>query len=734
VALADTARLATVLTLKDGLSPGLQKAGRNVGAFDKGMGRAGKSVGRMAGGVAKAGAVVTTFAVAGLGFAAKAAIEWEDAFQGVVKTVDASDDEFRELATSIRKMSTEMPIAATELAAIAEAGGAMGIAKGDIEDFTRTVALLGTTTNVAAEDAAVALGQLGNSINLRAKDYDNFAAALVELGNKGNSTEAQILDITKRAGAFAKIARLNRRETLGWAAAVANIFGDNVEAGGTALAKFFRGMSRAFNSGNKTLQKLFGMSAKQLRQTFAEDSSDAIQTFIEKLSELKGAARDNVVTALFKDGSNLGRLVNSLADGVDTNLVPALNNANEAWTEGTAAQEEFAKRNATVRSAITRLKNGITDAAISVGEGFAPALGRAADKLAAFLAQDKNRKKLQNFGKEIGDFIDGIDFDRAIRSAETFVKAVKPAIGVIGQIAAAIAKLPPEIIGVGGATILADRLSGGMISGAAGGAVGGLAEALAKSMAAHIPVFGKAFVQPVFVTNMGGLPGGGGSKPTPLPGGAALPAVGAVATLDMEMFHRDFAQPMLTKIGHEGDQTQAAIDAARHDANSESSLIRSAYDRANVTLKGAVVGVQTAVNARSVAEVARLETIKARQQEATNAYRAGERSTGAKLDATKGAVNATRSTITARSQIETARLNAIREKQQASINAYRVGERATGAKLNTANSRLAAIKDKRMSFSTSVNVAVRSSVSVRNVNNSNTTQNNYGSKTTNKVL
>src|SRR6187455_1787224 len=72
---------------------------------------------------------------------ATAAIDWQDAFQGVVKTVDATPAQFDEIAEAIRAMSREMPTAATELAAIAEAGGAMGIKANDIAAFTKQVAI-----------------------------------------------------------------------------------------------------------------------------------------------------------------------------------------------------------------------------------------------------------------------------------------------------------------------------------------------------------------------------------------------------------------------------------------------------------------------------------------------------------------------------------------------------------------------------------------------------------------
>jgi hypothetical protein len=100
-----------------------------------------------------------------------------------------------------------------------------------------------------------------------------------------------------------------------------------------------------------------------------------------------------------------------------------------------------------------------------------------------------------------------------------------------------IGKLPPELVGAGGTILVANHLSGGAIGAGLGNIVGGLGESLAKGLAARIPLFGSAFVQPVFVTNMGlggglggGLPGvgKGGSLVGSLAKGAGWFGVGLI--------------------------------------------------------------------------------------------------------------------------------------------------------------------------------------------------------------
>lgn len=516
MAASETARLIAELSLSDKLTPGVNKALGSVGRLETGLSRATRGAGQVASGMARAGTRIAAGIGIGLAGAAKAAIDWEEAFTGVIKTVDEADLSaagltFDDLADGLRRMSTEMPNTAQELAGIAESAGAMGIAGKDILAFTKQVAILASTTNVSAEDAAMALGQLQNVIGLTGDEFDNFAASLVDLGNKGNSTESQILEIARRAGGAAKLFGVAKEETLGWAAAAANL-GLNEELAGTALQNVFIKLLPKFTEGAKDLQQVTGKTAKELKRAFKEDAGGAIEDLIAQLGAMPKDKRLAAVQDLFGKGSGITRLVLGLAESFDKNLAPSLDTATESWEDATAAQLEFEKRNATVKSAIARLKNGVVDAAISIGEGFTPALGRAADKLSEFLKQDGNRAFLTSIGEDIGKSIDKIDWKEVVDGAKSLIDVMKTALGFAKNLYDAFSLLPTPLKGAVVGLAALDKLSGGLIGGGLGGIVGGLGSAIAKSIAASIPFFGKAFVQPVFVTNMGvgGMGGGGG--------------------------------------------------------------------------------------------------------------------------------------------------------------------------------------------------------------------------------
>jgi TP901 family phage tail tape measure protein len=515
MAFAETANLAVKLTLGGNFTSQMGKAQTSLNRFDQSVKRVGSGAGKLSTGFARAGTVVAGAVVTGLAGAAKAAIDFEDAFAGVKKTVDETElnkagKSFRDIELALRNMATEMPNSAIELANIAEAAGAMGIAGKDIEAFTKQVAILSSTTNVSSEDAATALGQLANVIGLTGDEFDNFAASLVDLGNKGASTEASILEIAKRSGGAAKLFGIAKKETLGWAAAAANL-GLNEELAGTALQNVFVKLLPKVSSGSKTLQGIMGKTAKQIKKAFKEDASGALESFIAQLGKMEKDDRLAAIQDIFGKGSGITRLVNGLADSYANNLAPSLDTATESWEEATAAQIEFDKKNATVKSSILRLRNGIYEAGITIGEGFVPALGRAASKLSEFLKQGENRNALKALGEDIGKSIDAIDWNAVLRGAREFLGVMKVAFDWAKRLYDLFSALPTEVKGAVAGLLVLNKASGGLIGGGIGDIAGGIAGAAIAGAGSKVPGVGRLFAQPVFVTNgpLGGLGGGG---------------------------------------------------------------------------------------------------------------------------------------------------------------------------------------------------------------------------------
>ena len=87
---------------------------------------------------------------------AQASMDFESAITGVAKTTDLTDEELAAMSDSIKALSTEIPATTEEIAAVAEAAGQLGIQKDALLDFTEIMTMLGTATNMTADEAATA--------------------------------------------------------------------------------------------------------------------------------------------------------------------------------------------------------------------------------------------------------------------------------------------------------------------------------------------------------------------------------------------------------------------------------------------------------------------------------------------------------------------------------------------------------------------------------------------------
>lgn len=516
MALADTAQLAVRLTLDDRQFRGpLSRVQKQLGGLNTSFGRVGRGVGQLGTGLARAGTVLGALAVGGIALATREALKFEDAFAGVRKTVSeaeltAAGTSFEELRNTFLQFSSEIPIAATEFARLGEIAGALGVRAQDIDDFAKTTALLGVTTNLSADEAADALGRIGTILSFTGQDFQAFADILVNLGNQGASTEAEIIEITKRFAGVGKQAGLSVEEITALSSAVSSL-GAQPEAAGSALSRIFANLTTEIANGTakgKAFAKVTGDSLETLRKRI--DKGDALGIFLETLEEISGLSRTEQASVLkalgitnVRDRDAIVKMAGNL-DEVNRQLQVAQDSTG-------ALAAEASKRFASPLQKLVTLRGAAVRLAIAFGDGIAPAIGRAADKLAGFFRDEDNLNQATQLGQQIGAAIDGIDWAGVIAGAKQFGGVLKGALDFALLILKALNALPTEIKAAGAGFLALNKLSGGLIGAGAGNIIGGLGEAATRGLAARAPGIGKLFAQPVFVTNwpIGGLGGPG---------------------------------------------------------------------------------------------------------------------------------------------------------------------------------------------------------------------------------
>lgn len=338
-------------------------------------------------GISSIGRDMTTYVtapiVAGFTASAKAAIDWETAFTGVMKTVDASPEEYEQLEEAIKQMSTEMMASKEEIAGVMEVAGQLGVTGVDnLIAFTKTAVMLGDTTNLSAEEAATAFARILNITGDGYDSVDNMGSAVVALGNNMATSESEIVEMANRLASSGKISGLTTQEILALSAAMSSV-GIQAEAGGTAMTQTFKGIQSAVSGAMEgdegavkqleTLARVSGMSSEQFIKNWKEKPMTIIQRFITGLSKLKDDGGDTfaVLDELEMSGVRQSNMLQSLALATDQ-LTKATGIANDGWSKNTALSDEAEKRYATMAAKLQQLKESLSNLAITVGERLMP--------------------------------------------------------------------------------------------------------------------------------------------------------------------------------------------------------------------------------------------------------------------------------------------------------------------------------------------------------------------------
>lgn len=327
---------------------------------------------------------VTVPIVAGVTAITKAAMDWESSFAGVKKTNDEVVDSngnvvysYEDLEMGLRNLAQQLPSTHSEIAAVAETAGQLGIATQDVISFTKTMIDMGESTNLSAEDAATAIAKIANITGLTSAEYERFGSSVVALGNNFATTESDIVALATRLASAGTLAGLTETEILALSTAMSSV-GIEAEAGGTAMTQTLTAIEKAVVAGGDSLKQfadLADMSSEQFVKTWQDKPIEAVQAFIKGLGELdgKGESATLMLDEMGLSGVRQSNMLKSLALASDT-LTSAVDMSNEAWSQNTALSEEANKRYETVEAQLGMLKNEVIDVAIEFGGPFLQAL------------------------------------------------------------------------------------------------------------------------------------------------------------------------------------------------------------------------------------------------------------------------------------------------------------------------------------------------------------------------
>ena len=367
---------------------------------------------------------------------AKFAIDFEDNFANVKKTVDGTPEQLEKIRQEIIDMTTvginghsAIPETTAELTELAAAGGQLGITTDNIVDFTEVMAQMGSATNLVGEEGAATLARFQNVMGVGQNEIRNIGSAIVDLGNHSATTESEIAAMALRMGKYGSSVRMSAADVLGYSAALSSL-GIEAQMGGSAIGRTWLSIETAVASGGEGLTKFAkysGKSAEEFKKQWNTDSSGAFNGLLKGLQ-----SAENLTLALDDLGINNTQDIQAmmaLVNGYDL-VTESVNRSNTAYQENTALQEEFNAKNETTASKLANTKNNIIEAARSIGETMLPSIQDASTTVANFakgLSQmdDEQKRAVVNTGatvialgalskvgvgviKGAGDFVEGL--------------------------------------------------------------------------------------------------------------------------------------------------------------------------------------------------------------------------------------------------------------------------------------------------------------------------------------
>lgn len=316
-------------------------------------------------------------------------INFESAMADVRKVVNFDEgDDIKKMSADILKMTRVLPATAEELAAIAAAGGQIGLGSKDVREFTGLITKMKVAFDMSAEDVGDSVAKIKNILGISLKDMEDLGDSINNLSDNSASKAREIIDVMKRTAAAGKQIGFTKEQIAALSSSFISL-GKGPEVAGTAINSLYRVLATADNMGTKTESAFakLGISGAFLKQASFDDPQKALDMFLQRISKLDQKEQMGVLVDIF--GREFADDMATLVGGLDT-YKEALKNASDEAKKG-SLQREFDTRAATTENSITKMKSAFKELSIAIGNNFLEPISNAALVLQGFI------NKLTNF-------------------------------------------------------------------------------------------------------------------------------------------------------------------------------------------------------------------------------------------------------------------------------------------------------------------------------------------------
>ena len=340
--------------------------------------------------VAAAYAAVAAAAIGTVTAVVGTAAQYERAFANVARTTEFTSIKVGEAARVMRfelmQLANEIPVTFGQITEIATIGNQLGIAQGDLVNFTETVAKFAATTDVTIQNAAMSFGRIGELLDV--SDFNALGSAIAFAGVNAVATETQILSVTKEIATTAKQAKFTAAETIGLATALGSL-GIAPEAARGSIIRSFAAINAAISAGGAKLQayaNISGMTAEEFASTWQQSGAKAFNALLSGLQAASDSGQnlDSVLRSLGVKNVRDIQTLQKLGDNYDV-YAQSIRDANQAFEEGTFLSEAYGVIQETVAAKLGVIQNQIQNLLAGLGESTTGPVKVALDLVSSLL-------------------------------------------------------------------------------------------------------------------------------------------------------------------------------------------------------------------------------------------------------------------------------------------------------------------------------------------------------------
>lgn len=339
----------------------------------------------------KTGLVAGTAAVgAALVGGTKAFADYEKGMASVSKTTGLTGADLKKLGDELRSMATAGPVTVGELEKIAAAAGSLGIESSKIGDFTKVMSDMAVAFEMDAEIVTTAMADIGNVYGVPVEGMGKLGSQINALENQMSATAPQIIDFMSAFGGTAAMFGESAESTAAFGATLSEL-GVKGPVAATQLRSGILQMTQAtdvseakikkyakemgisveeataqFGKGQENLAKmarLMGVPIEQLKKDIDTDLYGALIKMGQAFKGIEGDTEKAAEAQKIFGAYGYSALI-KLGDGADE-YAEALGLINVKGNELTKEAGTMAN---TISGQWQRMKNGINDVGISIGE------------------------------------------------------------------------------------------------------------------------------------------------------------------------------------------------------------------------------------------------------------------------------------------------------------------------------------------------------------------------------